>query len=539
MKPDRWQQVEKLYHAALERPAASRADFLRVACHDDKELCGEVESLLALQSKAENFIEKPALEIAAKAVAADSSASVIGKQINNYQILSLLGQGGMGEVYLAQDTRLGRKVAIKFLPECFAADERARKRLVREAQAAAKLEHPNICGIHEVGEENGRSFIVMQYIEGETLDNRMKRKPLELPESLSIATQIADALAEAHAHGIIHRDIKPSNIMITPRGKVKVLDFGLAKVMSGDGFVDTEAETAMLLTQTGVVMGTAPYMSPEQLRAEPLDGRSDIFSYGTLLYEIVSGQPPFRARSLAELTSAILMRDPPPLRTDSGVMPAGLEPLIRKCLQKEPAQRYQTMIELLVDLDRVSREWESGNVVPSINEAHTVAIDTGASKRRVDWRRLVKSRVALAFTVLAMSALALVGYMRFVRSPTISNKSIVKDQNSPAYDYYLRGKLDANSQNRESNESAIKLLEQAVKTDPDFAPAYAELARAYGIKANYFAPDAEKKKLNEDAKVAVEKSLALNPTLAEGYYARAYVLWTHDNRFPHEQALQV
>src|SRR3989441_11889094 len=461
-----------------------------------------------------------------------------GTKLGRYEIRSKLGAGGMGEVYLSQDTKLDRKVAIKFLPESLVADERARKRLVREAQAAAKLDHPNICAIHEVSEEDGRSFIVMQYVEGETLDSRMKRKPPDFSESLSIAAQVADALAEAHAHGIIHRDIKPSNIMLTLRGKVKVLDFGLAKIVSGEVAVDPEAETSMLLTQTGVVMGTAPYMSPEQLRAERLDGRSDIFSYGTVLYEIISGQSPFKAKSLAELTSVILMRDPPPLRTHSGEMPAGLEPLILKCLQKEPARRYQTMVELLVDLDRVSRERDSGNVVPSINEAPTVAIEAAISKRRVDWRRLVKSRVALAFIILAMSALALIGYMRFFPSPTISNTSSVKYQNSPAYDYYLRGKLDANSQNRVSNESAIKLLEQAVKADPDLAPAWAELARAYAIKANFFAPYAEKKKLNEDAKVAVEKSLALNPTLAEGYYARAYVLWTHDNRFPHEQAIQ-
>src|SRR5437588_1743626 len=538
MKPDRWQKVEELYHAALKRPAESRADFLRAACPDDEELCGEVESLLALQSKAENFIEKPALEIAAKALAEDHLESVIGQQISNYKIVALLGQGGMGEVYLAHDLKLDRKVAIKFLPECFAADERARKRLVREAQAAAKLEHPNICGIHEVVEENGRSFIVMQYIEGETLDIRIKRRPLELSESLSIATEIADALDEAHAHGIIHRDIKPSNIMITPRGKVKVLDFGLAKMIRDHAAIDAEAETAMLLTNTGVVMGTAPYMSPEQLRAERLDGRSDIFSYGTVLYEIISGQAPFKAKSLAELTSAILMRDPPPLRADSGVMPAGLEPFIRKCLQKEPAQRYQTMVELLADLGRVSRDWERGNVVPSINEAPTVAIDASASKRRGNWQRLIKSRLTLALIIVGMFALALVGYVRFFRNPAIGNKSIVKDQNSPAYDYYLRGKLDANSQNRESNESAIRLLEQSVSADPSFAPAYAELARAYCIKANFFAPDAEKKKLNEDAKVAVEKSLALNPDLAEGHYARGYVLWTQANRFPHEQAIQ-
>src|SRR5213083_616858 len=194
----------------------------------------------------------------------------------------------MGEVYLAQDAKLDRKVAIKFLPESLVADEKARTRLVREARAAAKLDHPNICSIYEVSEDEGRSFIVMQHVEGETLDSRMKHKSLDLSESLSIVSQVADALAEAHAHGIVHRDIKPANIIVTPRGKVKVLDFGLAKIVSGEVAVDPEAETSMLLTQTGVVMGTAPYMSPEQLRAEQLDGRSDIFSYGTVLYEIVS-----------------------------------------------------------------------------------------------------------------------------------------------------------------------------------------------------------------------------------------------------------
>jgi len=461
-----------------------------------------------------------------------------GTRLGRYEIRSKIGAGGMGEVYLAQDTKLDRRVAIKFLPESLVADEQARKRLVREARAAAKLDHPNICSIYEVSEEDGRSFIVMQYIEGETLDVRMKRKPLEPSESLSIATQIADALAEAHAHGIVHRDIKPSNIMITPRGKVKVLDFGLAKIIGDHAAIDAEAETAMFLTQTGVVMGTAPYMSPEQLRAEPLDGRSDIFSYGTVLYEIISGQAPFKARSLAELTSVILMRDPPPLRTHSGTMPAGLEPLILKCLQKEPARRYQTMVELLVDLDRVSRECESGNVVPSINEAPTVAIDTAASKRRANWSGLVKSRSASAFIVFVMFALALIGYMRFFRSPTISNKSIVRYESSPAYDVYLRARVIAGSENRENNENAIKLLEQAVKIDSNLAPAWADLAQAYRMKAFYFAPDSDKKKLNEDAKVDVEKALALNPDLAEAHFVRGVLLWTHDNRFPHEQAIQ-
>src|SRR3989442_1370179 len=186
-----------------------------------------------------------------------------GTKLGRYEIRSKIGEGGMGEVYLAQDTKLDRKVAIKFLPERLVVDEQARKRLVREARAAAKLDHPNICSIYEVSEDDGRSFIVMQHVEGETLDSRMKRKSLDLSESLSIVSQVADALAEAHAHGIVHRDIKPANIIVTPRGQAKVMDFGLAKTASATGAIDPEAETSMLLTQTGVVMGTAPYMSPE------------------------------------------------------------------------------------------------------------------------------------------------------------------------------------------------------------------------------------------------------------------------------------
>src|SRR5947209_4055918 len=463
---------------------------------------------------------------------------VMSQVIAHYRIIDKLGAGGMGEVYLAEDTKLDRKVAIKYLPESLVADEQARKRLVREARAAARLDHPNICSIYEVSEEDDRSFIVMQHIEGETLDIRMKRQPFDLPESLSIAMQVADALTEAHAHGIIHRDIKPANIIITPRGKVKVLDFGLAKIVSGEVAVDTEAETAMLLTQTGVVLGTAPYMSPEQLRAEQLDSRSDIFSYGTVLYEIMSGRRPFEARSLAELTSAILMRDPPPLQSHSGAMPAGFEALILKCLEKEPARRYQTMVELLVDLDRVSREWESGKVLASVNDAPTVSMDIDPSKGRLNWRRLVKSRVAPAFLVLVICALALVGYLRFFRNPTINNQPINKYESSTAYDSYLRGKVNIKSENRDDIENAIRQLKQAIAADSSFAPAYAELARAYNIKAFYFAPEAEKKQLNEDAAVAVEKALALDPNLAEAHFARGLILWTHENRFPHEQAIQ-
>src|SRR5438309_233117 len=231
IKPERWKKVEELYHAALERPAESRADFLRAACGDDEDLYREVESLLGFKSQAENFIEKPALEIAAKAIAEDSGTSVIGKQIGNYQILSLLGRGGMGEVYLAQDIKLGRKVALKFLPSYSAANRDRLRRFEQEARAASALNHPNIVTIHEIGEADGRRFIATEFIDGETLRQRLTNRRMKLNESLNIAIQTADALCAAHEAGIVHRDIKPENIMLRRRDSiVKVLDFGVAKL---------------------------------------------------------------------------------------------------------------------------------------------------------------------------------------------------------------------------------------------------------------------------------------------------------------------
>ncbi|MEK6323139.1 MAG: protein kinase [Acidobacteriota bacterium] len=270
--------------------------------------------------------------------------------------MSPLGAGGMGEVYLAEDTRLGRRVAIKFLPEESIADELAKKRLIREAQAAATLDHPNICAIHEVGEEDSRSFIVMQYVEGETLANRIQRKPLELKESLDIATQMADALAEAHSRGIIHRDIKPQNIMLTARGQVKVMDFGLAKVVKERSLTVSEAETESLLTEPGMIIGTVPYMSPEQVRGEVLDARTDIFSFGAVMYEVVTGRQPFSAESVAATVSTILTKEPPPLARYSREVPSELERIVSKALRKDREQRYQTSRDLLIDLKSLSEE---------------------------------------------------------------------------------------------------------------------------------------------------------------------------------------
>lgn len=268
----------------------------------------------------------------------------------------MLGAGGMGEVYLAEDTLLDRKVAIKFLPEELLADEHARGRLLREAKTAARLDHPNICAIHEVGEENGRSFIVLQYLEGETLASRMHSKPLGLHDSLEIAAQIAGALVEAHSHGIIHRDIKPQNIMITSRGQAKLMDFGLARLVIQKTTVESEAETASLLTKPGVIVGTVPYMSPERVKGEAIDERSDIFSFGVLLYEMLSGRQPFAAESAAATFSAILTREPAQLARYSTDVPAEMQRIVSKALHKDRENRYQTIKDLLIDLNNLREE---------------------------------------------------------------------------------------------------------------------------------------------------------------------------------------
>ena len=282
---------------------------------------------------------------------------MIGTTLSHYEIISQLGQGGMGEVYMAQDTQLGRRVAIKVLSPELVADKPSNKRMVREARAAATLDHPNICSIYEVGEADGRSFIAMQYIEGETLHARIKSKPLKLKESLTIAAQIADALADAHSHGIIHRDIKPGNIMITSRGQAKVMDFGLARVIAGAS--ESEAETQSLLTTPGTIVGTMPYMSPEQVRGEVLDGRSDIFSFGVVLYEMLSGRQPFASESAAATISAILNEAPPALLRYAPDLPEELQRIARKCLEKDRERRYQTMRDVAVDLDNCRREHET------------------------------------------------------------------------------------------------------------------------------------------------------------------------------------
>ena len=287
-----------------------------------------------------------------------------GTKLGPYEILAPLGAGGMGEVYRARDTKLGRTLALKILPSEFANNEERRERFMREAKAASAITHPNVAHIYEIGESDGVHFIAMEHVEGETLAVLMKGKPFETKEILDIGVQVADALDEAHVKGITHRDIKPGNLAVTARKQMKVLDFGLAKMAPAEASLDSDAATEAK-TAAGVVMGTVHYMSPEQTMGREVDGRSDIFSLGVVLYELTTGRLPFSGTSPTETIERITHAQPEAIARFNYETPPELDRSIRKCLEKDPEDRYQSAKELLVDLRNLKRNAESGGVVVS------------------------------------------------------------------------------------------------------------------------------------------------------------------------------
>jgi serine/threonine protein kinase len=359
MQAERWRQIERLFHSALKRAPGERAALLAEACAGDDELRREVESLLAEHARDAGLLETAAGDLAAD-WAQDRERATLPQSLGHFRILSLLGKGGMGEVYLAEDLNLHRKVALKLLPSEFTEQETRPRRFEQEARAASALNHPNIITIYEIGEADKTRFIATEYVEGQTLRELLKQGAPPLNTVLDVAVQVASALAAAHTAGILHRDIKPENIMRRPDGLVKVLDFGLAKLTRPqlDPLAKTTSDTA--LSTPGMIMGTLAYMSPEQARGLEVDARTDIFSLGAALYEIATGQRAFRGDSQAALLAAVIEQEPEPLPAR---VPHDLAKVIMRCLRKEPALRYQTAADLKVALEDLREETASARQV--------------------------------------------------------------------------------------------------------------------------------------------------------------------------------
>ena len=356
MDAERWKKIEHVFHAALQVEPSRRAAILEDSCAGDESLRHEVESLLAHHESAETFIETPAFATAKATAGSEQLTSgrigvpvTVGAAIAQYRVLEEIGAGGMGVVYKAEDTKLGRLVALKFLPATLATDASALERFQREARAASALNHPNICTIYAIEEYQGHAFIAMEYLDGMTLKDYILKHPLDIDDISKLAIQIAEALSAAHSRGVVHRDVKPGNIIVSASGPVKVLDFGLAKLVDSQaGNVCTRS-----LTESHTVTGTLPYMSPEQLRGREVDSRTDIYALGVVLYEMATGRRPFAAEIAPQLIDDILNSPPGLPRQVNPKISPKLEEIILKCLEKDPDDRYQSAKEIAVDLRRM------------------------------------------------------------------------------------------------------------------------------------------------------------------------------------------
>ena len=395
MTPAQLQRIEEIFQAALEQEPDRVARFVDTACEGDELLRREVEALLALRQRAGSFIETSAAGIATRIIGNGQADLLVGQTFGHYKISKRIGSGGMGEVYLAGDVTAGRKAALKLLPMRFTGHAERLKRFQQEAHAVVALNHPNILTVYEIGQDHSTHYIASELIEGETLRQRLAHEHLQVSEAVDVAIQVASALTAAHEAGIVHRDIKPENIMLRPDGYVKVLDFGVAKLAEQEMPVTMSKDEALLLVETnlGAILGTVRYMSPEQACGAPVDKRTDIWSLGVVLYEMVTGHASFKGDTPKEVMTSILEREPPPLTTYIKQTPAELQQIISKTLRKDRSERYQSAAEMLEALKGLRRKLEY-----KAELARTTMLPL--------WLRWIRSPIALML-VLLLSALAL------------------------------------------------------------------------------------------------------------------------------------
>ena len=413
MAPERWQQIEQLFYAAREREPHQRAAWLAAASLNDESLRREVEALLAKAEAEDSFEALPAL-LAKELLAANKAETMVGQTLGHYRLIALLGAGGMGEVYRAADTSLHREVALKILPASVANDADRLRRFEQEARAVGALNHPNILTVYDFGAHEGAPFIAMELLEGEELCEPLKQGALPVRQAVEYAQQIAAGLAAAHEKGIVHRDLKPANLFVLTDGRVKILDFGLAKLRpSRNTFAGSEVTTQKQLTNPGTVMGTVAYMSPEQVRGEVVGHRSDIFSFGLILFEMLSGKRAFTGDSHVEVMNAILKEDPPELSETNTKISLALEKIVRRCLEKKPERRFQSASDLGFALEALSTPNSSG-----ANRAEAVPSLETTSVKRSGWRAHLWMLAAGVFALLA-----LVMSVAYVRRAPVENRA--------------------------------------------------------------------------------------------------------------------
>ena len=407
MTAARLKTVKKIFHAALDCEPDKVSAFLELECQGNETLRHRVEALLSAHRQAGSFIEAPVVGLAANIIEKGQTQLLMGQTIGHYKILEQVGSGGMGEVYLASDVTAGRRAALKLLPTQVTSDAQRLKRFEQEARVVAGLNHPNILTVYEVGADNSTRYIASELVEGETLRQRFARGRIQVGEAIEIAIQVAGALTAAHQAGVVHRDVKPENIMLRPDGYVKVLDFGIAKLAEQELPATTTEEEALKMVETnlGSILGTVRYMSPEQARGAPVDQRTDIWSFGVVLYEMVAGRAPFTADIPQEAMAAILTTEPPPLSSYIANAPGELQQIVTKALRKDPRQRYQSANEMLDALKGLRRKLE-------------LAAELERSAPRHPWLRWTRSPTAVALGCLAGALVLALPFYWFQKATT-------------------------------------------------------------------------------------------------------------------------